>query len=936
MTPGASRAYSVVRTLSSLTLLGLFPSGCRHASPAPAVADSTTVVGLVCDSLPSPPAVGSALPTLGWRIGSKTREWRQSAYQIRVASKAHLLALGQADLWDSGRIASSRTLDIPYEGRPLASRQRAFWSVRVWDETGRASDWSKPAEWITGILENSDWQARWISAPADHPRAAAPLLRREFSLDRPLRRATARLASLGWSELSINGRVIGDDVLGPPFTDSTRRILYITLDVTAALASGPNVLGLSLGNGQHSPVVAFGGRPNEVVVPGAEGTGYHKRFGRFGPPAALLEVELEFTNGSRAFVGTDTDWRAGTGPVTFNDLWRGEKQDLRLAPTGWDRPGFDASAWAAAPAIAAPTGRLEPNQLALPRRRGSLRPDRVTGDTAHFTETGAGWPRLQVNGTPGQKIVVSGMVGDRFKLYPLEYILRGGPEVLEPKWFFNEVAHTVKVEGLGRPLDKSDVAFQLVFSDPGRAGDFICSDAFLNSLHAALLRTHQGYSFGLPMDPSREKQSWTQDVQNMMDSAVYLSDSAALYRSWWRDMRANQTPDGNVGAIVPVAGLQTQDWNCPWWGGMIVYLPWKYHEYYGDRAFLAEAYEPMRAYVDFLGRRAAEGVRANGGTLRGLPDPGRDDQAMADGLLAWGTGDWMGLAKPPVTLTSTAAWSHYAYIVARTAALLGKHEDATRYAALASEVSGHLNRRFFDPATGRYGASDRSQSAHAIPLALNLVPNAQRDLAFARLLDAVDATNGHINTGFVGTPFILRVLSENGRPDVAARLVTQRDYPGWATLMKEGVFKENWKGEHALMPSLGGPVGAWFYRTVLGIRPAPDGPGFSRIILQPEPVAGLTWARGHFDSRHGRILSDWRIAPEGTFHLEIEIPANTSATVFVPATDVASVRESDTPAASAPGVRFLRHESGRAVFAVGSGTYRFTASPAKATPAPAR
>jgi alpha-L-rhamnosidase len=924
---------SAFLTLSTVLLLGTLSSGCRHAQSGPAVTETATVVGLVCDSLPSPPSVGSAVPLLGWRIESNTRAWRQSAYQIRVASEPRLLAPGQADLWDSGHITSTQTLDIPYQGRPLAARQRAFWSVRVWDAAGLPSAWSAPAEWTTGIFNNSDWQARWISAPASHPRAAAPLLRREFSLDRPLLRATARLASLGWSELTVNGRVIGDDVLGPPFTDSTRRILYVTRDITAAFAPGPNVLGLSLGNGQHSPVVAFGGRPNEVVVPGDEGTGYHKRFGRFGPPAALLEVELEFTDGSRAFVGTDADWRAGNGPVTFNDLWRGEKQDLRLAQDGWDRPDFDASAWPTARAIAAPAGLLEPNQLALPRRRESLSPDRVTTDTAHFTETGAGWPRLQVNGTPGQKIVVTGTVGDRFKLHPLEYILRGGPEVLEPKWFFNEVAHTVKVAGLGRPLEKSDVSFQLVYSDPGRAGDFTCSDAFLNSLHAALLRTHQSYSFGLPMDPSREKQSWTQDVQNMMDSAVYLSDSAALYRSWWRDMRANQTPDGNVGAIVPVAGIQTQDWNCPWWGGMIVYLPWKYYEYYGDRAFLAEAYEPMRAYVDFLGRRAAEGTRANGGTLRGLPDPGRDDEAVAAGLLAWGTGDWMGLAKPPVTLTSTAAWSYYASVVARTAALLGHHEDAARYTALVSEITTRFNRRFLDPATGRYGSSAVSQSALAVPLALDLVPAAQRDLAFARLLDAVNNTDGHINTGFVGTPFILRVLSENGRPDVAARLVTQRDYPGWATLMKEGVFKENWKGEHALMPSLGGPVGAWLYRTVLGIRPAPDGPGFSRIMLQPEPVAGLTWACGHFDSRHGRIRSDWRIA-EGTFHLEIEIPANTSATVSVPSADAASVRESDTTAASAPGVRFLRHDSGRAVFTVGSGTYHFTA-PLPA-PAPAR
>lgn len=918
------------RLAFALLLAALAAQTCGLASPrAPTVAPAA----LSRDLSSSPPVAEAPGPALEWRVRTDARGWRQAAFQVQVASDPAALARGAPDLWDGGRIPSSDTSCL-YAGPGLASRQRVFWRVRVWDASGAESPWSEPAELVAGIFSNSEWRARWIAAPADRPRAAAPLLRREFSLDRPLRRATARLASLGWSELAVNGRVIGDDMLGPPFTDSTRRVLYVTRDVTAALAPGPNVLGLSLGNGQHSPVVAFGGRPSEVVVPGDEGSGYHKRYGRFGPPAALLELELEFLDGSRAFVGTDADWRAGVGPVTFNDIWRGEKQDRRLDPVGWDRPGFDASAWTPAREIAAPAGRLEPNRIALTRRIEILRPSSVEGDVARFSETGSGWPRVEVDGTPGQRIVVSGRVGDRFKLHPLEFILRSGPEVLEPKWFFNEVAHTLRVEGLGRPLAREQVSFQIAHSNPPRAGDFACSDEFLNSLHAALLRTHLNYLYGLPMDPSREKQSWTQDVQNMIDSAVYLTDSDALYRSWWRDMRANQTPDGNVGAIVPVAGLQTQDWNCPWWGGMIVYLPWKHHEYYGDRTFLAEAYEPMRAYVDFLGRRAAEGIRANGGALRGLPDPGRDEQAVSDGLLAWGTGDWMGLARPPVTLTSTAAWSHYASIVARVAALLGHEADARRYSTLASEIAERLNRRFLDPATGRYGSSDLSQSAQAIPLALDLVPADRRDLAFARLLDAVDAAGGHINTGFVGTPFILRVLSENGLPDVAARLVTQRAYPGWATLMKEGVFKENWKGEHALMPSLGGPVGAWLYRTVLGIRPAPDGPGFSRIVIRPEPVAGLAWARGRFDSRHGPIRSEWRAEPDGAFHLEIEIPANTTATVFVPAAEAASVLESGAPAASAAGVRLLRHEAGRAVFAVGSGVYRFSSPPPASAPTP--
>ncbi len=873
--------------------------------------------GLSTDSMMDPSSTKSATPQLSWKISSESRAWNQSAYQIRVNS----VDPDGGTLWDSGKVSSSASLHIPYAGKTLASRQQVSWQVKVWDEKDQASEWSAPAQWTTGILTNADWKARWISAPSSQPAAGAPLFRKEIQLSKPIRRATARFASLGWSQLFINGSKSADDVLGAPFSDLNRRILYLTHDVTSMLQAGENVLGLTLGNGHHSPVVAFGGRPDQVVVPGNEGAGYHKRFGRFGPPAVLMELEILYQDGSSEFIGTDSDWKSSPGPITFNDLWRGETQDRRLEPDGWTRAGFDMSGWRNAVEINAPSGTLEPSIVPPIRRREVMKPDRIEDNTAVFDTTGAGWPRLVVDGKPGQKIRLTGVVGDRFKVPPLEFILRGGRETLEPSFQFNTSPKKLAITGLDRPLEIEDVSYQLVSTDLKSAGSFECSDSHFNDLHKAFVRTHSNYVFGHPMDPTREKQAWTQDAQNMLDSAVYLTDVENLYRNWWRDMQANQTEDGYLGAIAPVAGIQTHDWNCPWWSGMIVWLPWRHYLYHGDASFLREAYPAMKSYLSFLERRAAEGIGSNTGALKGLPKPEKDEALVRDGLLGWGTGDWQGLARPPVALTSTAAWYHYADIAARTARLLGKANEAVEYDRLASSIRERFNRKFLHPETGAYGP-EKSQTAQVVPIALGLVPTSNFKASSARLVDAIHAANNHLNTGFVGTPYLLQTLTEIGRADLAATIVQQRDFPGWATLMNEGVFKENWKGEHALMPSLGGPVGAWFYQTILGIRPDPAAPGFKHIILKPEIVGGVSWARGHHDSSYGRIESSWKL-DGGQISMDLAIPANSHATVFVPTKDARSVTEGGKPAADSPGIRFLRMEQDAAVFAVGSGTYHF-------------
>ena len=878
-------------------------------------ASDLRVTHMTCDYRVNPLGVDVAQPQLSWRLESSERGQKQTAYQVLVANSAKMLTKDEGDLWDSGKVASGENINLLYGGKLLASRQQVFWKVRVWDVAGEPSAWSSPASWTMGVLAPDAWNAKWISSPT-HLYVAGPAvyLQKQITVPKQVRRAIARYSALGWVELTIDGRKVGDAVLSPEFSDLNRRLLYLSHDVTSLLSKGGHTLDAVLGNGQHSLVEHIGvDEADHIVVSGGKGSGYHNRWGRFGEPRFLLELEVEYADGTHEFFGTDETWRWSNGPITFNDLWRGEQQDLPLRPTNWNPVVVFAS----------PTGRMEVSAIPPVRQQQRLAPSRVAGSIAFFDVVAAGWPRLVVKGKPGQKISITGKVGGEFTMPPLEFILRGGEtEVLEPKFYFNVGPRELEVAGLDEPLERKRISWQVAHTDLERTGEFECSNQFFNDLHRALLWTHLSYQFGQPMDASREKEAWTQDAQNMMDSAIYLTDVPAYYRNWWRDFAANQTPDGYLGAIAPIAGLQTHAWNDPWWSGMIIYLPWKFYEYYGDKQFLAEAYEPMKLYLDFLSRRVKEGVGGNTGALRGRPTDKVDDAAIRDGLLAWGTGDWQGLVKPPVALTSTAAWAYYAAIVSRTAAVLGREDESREYAELAEEITMRFNKKFFDPATGLYAKSKNSQSAYVVPLSLGLVPDEKRSLAIARLVDAVRGATNHLNTGFVGTPFLLQCLTDVGRADLAAEIVSQRDFPGWGTLMNEGVFKENWRGEHAMMPSLGGPVGAWFYQSILGIRPDPAGIGFQRIIIKPEIVGNVTWAKGSYDSVRGRIYCSWEKRGE-RLKLRVVIPVNTTATVFLPADSVDSIREGGRNLAGAVGVRLLRWEAGRTVLAVVSGRYDF-------------
>jgi alpha-L-rhamnosidase len=1049
------------------------------ASYASVGAAPATITELRCEYRQNPAGLDTPQPRLNWQLVSAERGERQTAYQILVASTAAALDKSTGDLWDSRKIFSAENVAVPYAGVPLASRERCFWKVRVWDQAGNVSDWSAAAEWTMGLLSPADWSAQWITAskwfmppdvrpaglvvgtggwadvdlgaalPIDEirlffndtnsaptrfliegadepqfyqpqilvdqssqtfqpaatgmqvftvnhlvtrhvrlwvkethgkakatvrqmevisggrnvalmrptresgtdwnsghavflvdgmpsagdgnacppdacPTTAAPLLRKSFTIEKPIQRATLYVAALGMADVTINGQRVTDTVLGPPFTDYTKRVDYLTLDVTALLARGENVLGVTVGNGFFStPRGGFG-----------------QRDGGYGPPRVLVQTEIEYADGTRQTINSDDSWKWARSEIVDNDTYAAYTEDRRLAKPGWDRAGFDDRDWRPV-AISSSLGGKLVSPIGPPIRVvGEIKPDRVADNRAYFKVLSAGWPRVKVDGHAGQTITILGQSGN-YKTPPLIFTLAtNGPAVLEPRFMYLSGPLEIEVKGLTEPLTLDAVTIQLARADLKMAGTFSCSNPWLNQIYAALLQTHLNYNGDQPMDPMREKQGWTQDMQGMFETAAYLTDVAGLYRKWWRDFADGQDESGYVGSVLPLVGRQVYDWNSPWWSGVVVLLPWQHYQYYGDRRVLAEAYDTMRRYVDFLGNLTASGSVRGWDDYPYLNRGNTNSPEAREGILSWmGAGDWQnpygGKTAVPAPLLDMPAWYHYATIVSETAALLGNKTDAQKYAAIAKAVQQRFNAKYLNRTNGLYGSQTNSQTAQALPLALGVVPEKLRGLTYQQLLTAIHAHNDHLGTGFVGLPFLLATLTDHREAALANKMVNQQDFPGWKTLIHDGVLAEGWNGGGAQMPSCGGAIGQWLYQSVLGIRPDAAGPGFKKFILapQPDPATGLISAQGSYDSVRGRIVSDWKIEA-GIFTLNATVPANTTATIYIPTQNQNSVRESGQPATQVKGVKFLRQVGDASVYAVDSGTYQFTASfpPAQSQP----
>lgn len=882
---------------ATLLILALL---CIAAWPARAkAAGALKPERLRCEYLDNPIGLDEARPRLTWALNSTRRAERQTAWQVRVATSEKALQQGGDLLWYSGKVpmGQGKPDTCVYAGKPLAAGQRAWWQVRVWDAHYTPSEWSKPASWEMGLLAPGDWHGQWIARTTDIAAAPTPLLRRAFTLDGKIRRARLYVAGVGYHELYINGQRIGDHRLDPGYTRYDRRVLYVTHDVTKALQRGENAIGVMLGNGwlnvQEKAAWDFDQAPWRMT------------------PRLLLELRVELEDGRTVTLSSGPDWKSSDSPITFSCIYGGETYDARLEQPGWDRPGFDDTKWQAAQVVEAPKGKLTAQAMPPIKVTRVLKPAKVTEPKPgvfvyDFGQNMAGFAELNISGPAGAKVVmkysehlaqdgtadqsnIGVHVWQEGKDQPFQtdtYILKGrGQERWHSRFDYHGFQY-VEVSGAPGKLTADNLRACFLHSAIAPVGTFECSNPLLNKIwenaHWAYLSNLQG----IPTDcPHREKNGWTGDAHLACEQGLLSYDGIAVYEKWINDLADEQKPTGELPGIVPTGGWGYAWGNGPAWDSAFLLVPYYIYQYYGDARLLERHYEGMRRYVDYLTGKAQ------------------------DGIVTIGLGDWAPWkTKTPEALTSTAYYYVDTQIVSLAAQLLGRWDDVRKYSALAQSIEQAFNKKFYHPETGLYDQGSQTALSCALYQFSGDFTTPRHDkIVQDNLVAAVEKTGGHIDTGILGAKYLLNTLTMIGRTDLAYRIVTQEDQPGWGWWIKQGATTlwEHWDGTASQNHIMYGDVAAWMVKALAGIQmvaPAPNkAVGYRQVFIRPNPVKGLDWARASYDSVQGRIASAWK-QTEKEFRLELEIPPNTIAHVKLPTDNPAKIREGGRPLAQAQGV----------------------------------
>jgi alpha-L-rhamnosidase len=932
-----------------------------------------------------PLGIDDSTPRFTWRLASDRRGVMQTSYRVLVASRPELLSQGTGDVWDSGPVASAEPW-ATYAGPALRSRARYVWSVRVTATPAGITASSPPAWFETAFLQASEWQGQWIAGPershvstpvegeADDAiiRAAgefcrpvgwltsgfaakvvannqgecrdvrpAPLLRKSVALARPVARARVYSAGLAYNHLTINGTPTSDSVLDPAFTDYSKTVLYTTHDVTSLMRPGENVVAAELGSGQFDSATR------------TWDWGWDQAEWR-ATPQLLLQLHVTFDDGSELVVASDSSWKVSTaGPRRYDSYYLGETYDARREIAGWDRPGFADASWAAARVVRPPAGTLraqahEPIAV-VSERQPSVRFEPAPGVFVYdIGQNLTGWAIVTVEAPAGTAIELfysekraadgrASTIGNDLVFGQLQtdyYVASGkGQETWAPRFTYKGFQYVQVSAPGGQPLPPGVTVtvqrIQQIRSALARTSSFETDHPTLNRIHQNTVWAIQSNLHGVVTDtPVYEKNAWTGDAQLTAGTASVLFDTERLYTKLFQDMRDAQTDQGEVPLLAPsnehygyVGKPAFKPVDCcgatPAWDAFWFVIPWESYLRYGDREALERTYPEMQRYLDEWIPRWTD----------------KDGDTHAHTLTA-GLGDWVPPEGVPTVnaLASSAYHAHLARIASDVARELGRPDDAARYAQLVERVRADVNARFLG-ADGVYREKPGDgfvQTAQILPLAFGIVPDAVRAPLVATLArDITHARGGNPFVGVLGARYVLPVLTAAGRHDLACTVATQVDEPSWGYWTDAAGFSalgEHWTAEtRSRNHHMFGSIVQWFYEDLAGIRPVDA--GYRTVEIRPGiPPDGIRFVSASYDSIRGTIGTRWRRTEAG-LELDVVVPANARARVYVPGSDGGSVSETGSgrrvPASTAEGVTFIGVADGRVVYEVGSGRYEF-------------
>lgn len=879
------------------------------------------VESLTCEYRTNPLGIDIIRPRVSWKIQSDRRGTMQTAYQIQVTINQENFT---ETIWDTGIIPSDESIHVEYSGPELSAQTRYFYRVKVWDNFGRESQWSESAWWEMGLLTPEEWKAEWITPDPtgiDPLSEAAFQLRKEFTLKPGLTSARIYGTGVGLYELYLNGERVSDELLAPGWTSYHQRLQYQTYDVTQQLQNGSNAIGIILADGWYKGNLV---RENHRNIYGDR-------------RAAFFQIHVTYSDGTDEIIVTDTTWKASTGPILFSEIYHGETYDARLEKEGWSKPTFNDHDWANTIIQEVPIAKLVAQENVPTRVTEVLKPIDAfvtpSGDTViDMGQNMVGRIRFKVNAPKGTRIVLKhaevldkdgNIYFGNLKLakQKVEYITKGeGTESFAPHFTFQGFRY-VKIEGYPgqeQGLGLENFVGEVIHSDMEPAGKFECSNPLVNRLQQNIVWGQRGNFLDVPTDcPQRsERLGWTADAQVFIQTALFNYHGGSFFTKWLRDLKADQLPDGNVPFVIPnvEGGVGSAAW-----GDAATIIPWTLYQTYGDKRLLAEQYDSMKAWVEYIRRQ------------------GKNEYLWNTGFHF---GDWLALdakensfvGATPKDLIATVFYAYSTRILRDAAEVLGKSEDVQEYTSLMNSIIEQFNHEFVSP-SGRLVSP--TQTAHVVALMFDMVDGKAKERTAYELNELILQNDYHLNTGFVGTPYLCFALSKGGYHETAVKLLMKDDYPSWLYQIKKGATTV-WEHWDSIKPDGSfwsdqmnsfnhyayGSIGNWMYKTITGLNMDVISPAYKKIIIEPK-FAGieLTFAKAVYDSMYGKILSSWRLTQEEV-EIEVEIPANTTADILLPNASLSDVLEAGKQLVSSDIHSYLETAEGVRL-TVGSGCYHF-------------